>query len=203
MKILSNLRLAQFSRSVLVKSAVYTNVDANLTFQVNPSKNRLGEYYFKIYNHFSANSATKVARISFFEPRYIFHTRSAWNPWTFDSSTKKIVVDLLSKNSYSVWKKLIANFNNALTGIYCRKWSFFTSNVKEILLKCDNKQDTLSLRDTSNKDSIKAYKFMMSALQKTNDKQMNDVSEEAVNKILSNIEYCMPINLKMPDYKNL
>lgn len=48
---------------------------------INPDRNRVGEPYFKVYDAGNWRKATKVARLSFFDPRLIIHTGGNIPPW--------------------------------------------------------------------------------------------------------------------------
>ncbi len=54
-------------------ATVHRDKQCEILIQVNPSKSRVGERYFKFYNSSSYSSETKVIRISFDSPNYIFH----------------------------------------------------------------------------------------------------------------------------------
>lgn len=192
------------AESVYAMSNVYTNFTYGFSFQVNPTESRVGEHYFKVYNHPSMTAADKVARISFDEPRYIIHKDSKGKqPWVLDSISKKAIIDLLSKNSHSVWKKLIANFNREKYGISSRRWSWFTQKVKENLKNISNKQDILSLEYSDNKLDQKTYKFILSVLGIDNNRQLRNISDSYIRFALSALQNCMLIDKKMPNYSLL
>ena len=55
--------------------------DDFMLMAINPDSDRIGEPYFKVYNAGSWGKATKVARLSFFEPKLIIHTGGNILPW--------------------------------------------------------------------------------------------------------------------------
>lgn len=84
--------------------------DYVLAMAVNPSPNHIGEPYFKVYNALKYTQATKVARVSFFEPKLIIHKGDKL-PWTnMNAKEKKDIVGFLKLTSmisnYTVWDML-------------------------------------------------------------------------------------------------
>ena len=74
-----------------------------------------GLAYFKCYDGPDINTAN-VARISFYEPKYIIHNKDSNNNFTLSSKQKKILMELL-KSEYKgelVWIKLLTEFNKFL-----------------------------------------------------------------------------------------
>lgn len=208
MKIEAQKRLAALhittAESVYAMSNVYTNYTYRLSFQVNPTDSRVGEHYFKVYNHSSMSAADKVARISFDEPRYIIHKDGhGKQPWILDSSAKKNMMHLLSKNNYSVWKKLIANFNREKYEVSSRRWSWFTKDVQENLKKIQSLDDILILESSENALDIKTYKFILSVLGIYNNNQLKRIHFEDIKFVLLALQKCMPIDKEMPDYSLL
>ena len=192
------------AESIYAMSNVYTNYTYRLSFQVNPTESRIGEHYFKVYNHPSVTAADKVARISFDEPRYIIHKDSKGKqPWILDSTSKKNMIALLSKNNYSVWKKLIANFNKEKYEISSRRWSWFTKDVQSNLLKIQSLDDILSLEISNSDLDAQTYKFILSVLQIYNNKQLKKILYNDIEFVLSALQKCMPIDKPMPDYSLL
>lgn len=190
--------------SVYAMTSVYTADDYNITFQVNPTESRIGEHYFKVYNSFSVSAASKIARISFDEPRYIIHKDNQGKcPWFLDSASKKNMIMLLSKNNYSVWKKLIVNFNKEKYEISSRRWSWFTTDVKNNLKSINTKEDAIALEKSDNLLDIKTYKFILSMFHIHNIKQLKKYPENAAKFRLKQIKKCMPIDKPMPDYSLL
>lgn len=208
MKIEAQKRLAALhittAESVYAMSNVYMSDDYNLTFQVNPTESRVGEHYFKVYNSFSVSSSDKIARISFDEPRCIIHKDGLGKQsWIIDSSSKKKMITLLKMNNYSIWKKLITNFNREKYEVSSRRWSWFTTNVKDNLEHIHIKDDVINLALSDSLIDIKTYKFILSVFHIDNIKQLKNYSEKSAKFRLAQLKKCMPIDKEMPDYSLL
>ena len=207
MEILSKKRLEacillEAQESLYAMSNVYTDI-GNITIQINPSEGRIGEPYFKVYNTDSVSTAKLVARISFDKPKYIIHKNSnGKQSWFMNASERKNLVSILTANNYSVWKKLIANWNKEKYGITSRHWSFFTLKVKS-LLNTANKQKLIDYAQSSDKLEQQAYKFMLSVFNIDNIKQLKARPEEHITIALSRLKECMSIDKPMPDYMQL
>lgn len=207
MEILSKKRLEacillEAQESLYAMSNVYTDI-GNITIQINPTEGRIGEPYFKVYNTDSVSTSSYVARISFDVPKYIIHKDSKGKQsWFMNASERKNLVSVLTANNYSVWKKLIANWNKEKYGITSRRWSFFTSKVKS-LLNIANKQKLIDYAQSSDKLEQQAYKFMLSVFNIDNIKQFKARPEEHIITALSRLKECMPIDKPMPDYMQL
>lgn len=192
------------AESVYAMSNVYTNYTYKLSFQVNPTDSRIGEHYFKVYNHSRMTSADKVARISFDEPRYIIHKDSSGKqPWILDSVSKKNMIMLLSKNNYSVWKKLIANFNREKYDVSSRRWNWFTKDVQDNLKNLHSLEDILALETSNNDVDVQTYKFILSVLGIYNNRQLKNIDYEDIESVILSLQECMPIDKEMPDYSLL
>lgn len=208
MKIEAQKRLAALyittAESVYAMSNVYTNYTYKLSFQVNPTDSRVGEHYFKVYNHSRMTSADRVARISFDEPRYIIHKDSSGKqPWILDSVSKKNMIMLLSKNNYSVWKKLIANFNREKYDVSSRRWNWFTKAVQDNLKNLYSLEDILALETSNNDVDVQTYKFILSVLGIYNNRQLKNIDYDDIESVILSLQECMPIDKDMPDYSLL
>lgn len=72
----------------------------NITIAVNPDGNRVGDCYFKYYDHASYHSARCVARIDFRKPRKIIHrNKDGKKDWKLNSDDLKILVWYLQQPS--------------------------------------------------------------------------------------------------------
>lgn len=96
-----------------VRAKNYENI--GLLMAVNPS-DYIGEPYFKVYDATQWNKATKVARISFFEPRLIKH-KSDKLPWlSINSGDRKRIVEFLGRyattQKCTVWNSLKYYWNS-------------------------------------------------------------------------------------------
>lgn len=207
MEILSKKRLdacifLEAQESLYAMSNVYTDI-GNITIQINPSEGRIGEPYFKVYNTDSVSTSKFVARISFDKPKYIIHKdNKGKQSWFMNSSQRKNLVDILTANDYSVWKKLISNWNKEKYGITSRHWSLFTLKLKT-LLSISNKQKLIEYEQSSNRLEQQAYKFMLSVLNIDNIKHLKERPESHINTALARLKECMPIDKPMPDYMQL
>lgn len=207
MEILSKKRLdacilLEAQESLYAMSNVYTDI-GNITIQINPTEGRIGEPYFKVYNTDSVSTSNFVARISFDKSKYIIHKDDKGKQsWFMNSSQRKNLVDILTANDYSVWKKLISNWNKEKYGITSRHWSLFTLKLKT-LLSISNKQKLIEYEQSSNKLEQQAYKFMLSVLNIDNIKQFKERPESHINTALARLKECMPIDKPMPDYMQL
>lgn len=111
---------------------------------INPDSNRIGDPYFKMYNKPSWNKATKVARISFLEPKLIIHKSQGVQPWT--NLTKQDIDDLNDyldspwKNhpGFTIWDGLKYGWNE--------EWGFEVGSEKEYI---DGNYDELNKNNPS------------------------------------------------------
>lgn len=209
MEILSKKRLdacilLEAQESLYAMSNVYTDYfEYGASFQINPSEDRLGEPYFKVYDSFSIDKAKRIARLSFDEPKYIIHKDGLGKQsWFMNAFEKKYIVRLLKKNRHSVWKKLISNWNKEKYQIKSRRWSLFTENVKALITK-SHKQDFIEFAQSSDMLKQNAYKFMLSVFNIDNINQFKAINEDILEDVLSRVKQCMSIDKPMPDYMQL
>ena len=89
-----------FQQPILNEVAVYSSRKSNFCIMVDGNGKTDRGYgndpYFKIYNHQNRTKATKCARISLLEPRYIIHNNEKWN---LNSKELKTMIDCLSSVS--------------------------------------------------------------------------------------------------------
>lgn len=209
MEILSKKRLEacillEAQESLYAMSNVHTDYfDYGASFQINPSEDRLGEPYFKVYDSFSIDKARRVARLSFNEPKYIIHKDGLGKqPWFMNASEKKYILSILKKNKHSVWKKLIANWNKEKYQVKSRHWNLFTESVKTLITR-SHKEDFIAFEQSSDLLQQKAYKFMLSVFNIDNISQFKAINEDMLEDVLSRVKQCMPIDKPMPDYMQL
>lgn len=118
MKIVRNNKIVP----IMEMATVYRSDDDNFFIAVNPDGKHIGDAYFKFYNHKSYLSATKVIRISFLEPKYIFHTNEdGKEDWILGRREKEKLMKYLPMESnlyckeleryYTVWEKAIYLYN--------------------------------------------------------------------------------------------
>ena len=116
------LNLFEESELLFEMATVYRNIEDNICITVNPDPNRIGEPYFKLYNHKSYNQASKAIRISFLEPKYIIHNNNRdMRDWFLNNKEKKslmkylnLVSDMFNEDlnrKLSVWEKAIYLYN--------------------------------------------------------------------------------------------
>lgn len=94
---------------------VYFDRKANISIQINCSEYH-NVNYFKLYNHQSYKKASKVARISLFEPKYIIHeNKDGKENWILNAKQRKALVEILklpaAYKDYSIWQLIILAFN--------------------------------------------------------------------------------------------
>ncbi len=93
---------------------VYTDDNLNISIQVNRNEGRTGSY-FKLYNHKEYRKASKVARIDFRNPEYIYHVHhDGKKDWALNSHERAKLLEILNMKIFhgeTVWKMLILNFN--------------------------------------------------------------------------------------------
>ena len=93
---------------------VYTDDDLNISVQVNRNEGRNGSY-FKLYNHKDYKKASKVARINFKSPEYIYHiNRDGKKDWALNSRERVKLLEVLNMVVFrgeTVWTMLILSFN--------------------------------------------------------------------------------------------
>lgn len=104
----------ELSHPMLCEMAnVYVDRDDNMTFQVNCSEDHNVDY-FKVYNHQSYKKASKVARISLFEAKYIYHKNDdGKEDWELNAKERKLLVKKLQMEvrGLTVWQRLIITYN--------------------------------------------------------------------------------------------
>ena len=89
-----------------------------ILIQVNPDRSRVGMEYFKVYNSYSIDKATKMARISFRDVKYVYHSATMGkDDWVLSTKEKRMLILLLKEKSkampqYSNWEYAIISFNN-------------------------------------------------------------------------------------------
>lgn len=77
-------------------TTVYITIEDNICITVNPDPNRVGEPYFKLYNHKSYNQASKTIRTSFLDPKCIIHTNNHdMEDWFLNNKEKKSLIKYL------------------------------------------------------------------------------------------------------------
>lgn len=107
-----------YSMATVIKSQQY-----NVLITADPDVDHIGEPYFKFYNNASFDKASKIARISFLEPKYIHHknARGHFDDWVLNSKERKLLVELLTKKvshfksngeKMTGWEYAISQFNN-------------------------------------------------------------------------------------------
>lgn len=104
--------------------------DDFLLMAINPDPNRIGDPYFKVYDADSWRKATKVARLSFFEPKLIIHTGGNVRPWK--KLTKRDIEDIedyldspaRGDIGVTVWDKLKYEWNDEY-GFYMKSISSY------------------------------------------------------------------------------
>ena len=78
-------------------ATVYRDKGKKQLCQVNPDKGRQCLEYFKLYDSDSFDKATKIARISFREPKYVIHKdENGLQPWIFNNREKKLLIEYLN-----------------------------------------------------------------------------------------------------------
>lgn len=77
-------------------ATVLSDRNRSLCIVVNPDLNRIGDEYFKVYNNSSKIKASKIARISFRNSRYIVHhINDGKDIWYLNSRERKMLMDCL------------------------------------------------------------------------------------------------------------
>ena len=102
-------------------STIVMDKKNSVLVQVNPDMGRMGLEYFKFFNSFSEGKATRIARISFRDPRYVIHHNNRGKDnWILNSKEKRMLVALLQQKSDMIncegnvltnWEKSIVQFN--------------------------------------------------------------------------------------------
>ncbi len=93
---------------------VYTDKILNISVQVNRNEGRNGSY-FKLYNHEEYKKASKVARINFKSPEYVYHVnRDGKKDWALNFRERAELLEVLNMVVFrgeTVWTMLILSFN--------------------------------------------------------------------------------------------
>ena len=117
MKVNSYQRLAEHDLYAMV--TVARDVQRKMLIEVNPDMHK-GNAYLKLYNAASKQKASKVARISMYEPIYIEHAnvgrKAGKKDWILNSKEKREFIAFLNsvQNDYPVWQKTILDYNKEL-----------------------------------------------------------------------------------------
>ena len=98
------------------------------------NQTRLGEPYFKFYNAFTYRKATKVARISFLEPRYVIHRGYPFH-FKLDAVQKQALMKFLTApakglfpDSFTNWQAALVTYNVQNIDYQFRQWYDFDAN---------------------------------------------------------------------------
>lgn len=117
MKVNSYQRLAE--HDLYAMATVARDVQRKMLIEVNPDMHK-GNAYLKLYNAASKQKASKVARISMYEPIYIEHAnvgrKAGKKDWILNSKEKREFIAFLNsvQNGYTVWQKPIIDINKEL-----------------------------------------------------------------------------------------
>lgn len=117
MKVNSYQRLAEYD--LYAMATVARDVQRKMLIEVNPDMHK-GNAYLKLYNAASKQKASKVARISMYEPIYIEHAnvgrKAGKKDWILNSKEKREFIAFLNsvQNGYTVWQKTILDINKEL-----------------------------------------------------------------------------------------
>ena len=102
-------------------ATVYTGVNVPIKIFVSYDEKRIGNQYFKVINAKRFESATKMARISFEEPKYIIHSKNYGKDiWFLDSHERRLLVSILEtkqKNGLTYGEEAIIQYNSECLGI--------------------------------------------------------------------------------------
>lgn len=106
MKVNSYQRLAEYDLHAM--ATVARDIQRKM---LNPDVMHKGNAYLKLYNDTSKQKASKVARISMYEPIYIEHAnvgrKAGKKDWILNSKEKREFIAFLNsvQNGYTVWQK--------------------------------------------------------------------------------------------------
>lgn len=96
-------------------ATVYTGEDIPLKIIVSVDENRIGNPYFKVFNANDFKKATKMARISFLEPKYVIHSMNYGKEnWVLNSKEKKLLINALTSLAdinCTVWQSAVIDYN--------------------------------------------------------------------------------------------
>lgn len=108
----------------LNENSIYKDQRNNILIFCRPSDKKVygRKAYFKVYNSSEQRKAKKVARICFYEPKYVIHPNDpdGCSQWFLNSSEIKVLINILkSKNNIGVrypstWSALINTFNSVV-----------------------------------------------------------------------------------------
>lgn len=116
MKVNSYQRLAEYDLHAM--ATVARDVQRKMLIEVNPGVMHKRNAYLKLYNDTSKQKASKVARISMYEPIYIEHAnvgrKAGKKDWILNSKEKREFIAFLNsvQNGYTVWQKTIIDTKN-------------------------------------------------------------------------------------------
>ena len=104
------------------ENSIYKDQKHNMLIFCRPSDKKVygRTAYFKVYNSCEQRKATKVARICFYEPKYVIHHNDPDNcsTWFLNSTEIKNLISILKIQNnvgiryQSTWEALINTFNS-------------------------------------------------------------------------------------------
>ena len=133
-----------FASSNEVLESFNTIADSsNYNMSIRVCQNYKQRNYFLIYNHEMHIYATKVARISFIEPKYIFEDCVVPN-WTLSNKEKDYLIDMVNgydhicefdEGEYTNWQVMLMEYyftNKLRTDLYVNINSFRIPNYLKL-----------------------------------------------------------------------
>lgn len=119
-----------------------SNPDIKIMAAVNPTEDRVGECYFKVYDAPTYGKARHVIRLDFFKPITLLHRKSTKLPWSdINKQDLKDVDSFLDEESkrypgYTIWDALKYDWNTEKSLDVGTIWEY--CNGEYDLELCDN-----------------------------------------------------------------
>lgn len=116
-------------------ATIYKSVEYGIGVSVNPDSNRQGNPYFKFYNNPNYTKATKIIRILFASPDYVYH-KDGKQLWELNNKEKKLLIDILRQESnqydgYTNWEIAKYNWNCEYLEVQLNMKKYFKGEYDE------------------------------------------------------------------------
>ena len=118
--ITSGLLLEECDEALYEMASIYPRVRTpkiKLCVAVNPSEDRIGNCYFKVYDSSLYGKSRHVIRLNFFKPEALYHRKSTKLPWSdITKSDLRDLNDYLDEESanypgFTIWDALKYSWN--------------------------------------------------------------------------------------------
>lgn len=93
----------KFVPSMILTEVVLTSTGAGkgMCIIIDDESDRVGEWYFKVFDHRNRAKASRCARIKFNRPEYVWHKRDAYDDFLLDDNDIISLISLLKQPFFS------------------------------------------------------------------------------------------------------